>query len=75
MFVPFYSRGLATARDAWCYNSSSESLNANIKRSMEFFDNDQRYQLSKGIYKDVEYDLTQISWTTSVLNISFKNQK
>ena len=25
VFVPFYSRGLATARDAWCYNSSSES--------------------------------------------------
>ena len=58
VFVPFYSRGLATARDAWCYNSSSESLNANIKRSMDFY-NDQRYQLSKGFIKDVEYDLTQ----------------
>ena len=74
MFVPFYSRGLATARDAWCYNSSSESLNANIKRSMDFY-NDQRYQLSKGFIKDVEYDLTQISWTTSVLNLALKNQE
>lgn len=74
VFVPFYSRGLATARDAWCYNSSSESLNANIKRSMDFY-NDQRYQLSKGFIKDVEYDLTQISWTTSVLNLALKNQE
>lgn len=41
---------------------------------MDFY-NDQRYQLSKGFIKDVEYDLTQISWTTSVLNLALKNQE
>ncbi len=31
------SMGLLTSRDAWCFNSSSAILSANIKRSVEFY--------------------------------------
>ena len=33
----YYSRGLETNRDPWCYNSSLEKLKANIKKSLEFY--------------------------------------
>lgn len=36
-FVPFYSRGLATARDAWCYNASKIKLTENIKHTITFY--------------------------------------
>ena len=31
--------GLQTGRDAWCYNSSSSQLKRNIRRSVEFYNN------------------------------------
>ena len=36
-FVPFYSRGLATARDTWCYNASKIKLTENIKHTITFY--------------------------------------
>ena len=36
VFVPSYSRGVATARDTWCYNSSKEALVKNIKKTLDF---------------------------------------
>ena len=33
-FVPYYSNGLKTNRDAWCYNSSLPSLKSNIVRGI-----------------------------------------
>lgn len=74
VFVPYYSRGLATARDSWCYNSSSISLMKNIKRTIDFY-NTQRKAIASGSLKDVEYDLAQISWTTSVVDLALKNQE
>ena len=32
-----HMQGLKTNRDAWCYNSSSERLQANIRRSVDFY--------------------------------------
>ena len=32
-----YSRGIATSRDAWCYNSSKESLEYNMGKMIDFY--------------------------------------
>lgn len=40
-FVPYYSRGLATARDAWCYNYNKSDLIRHIKDAFDFY-NEQR---------------------------------
>jgi predicted helicase len=36
-FLPQYGRGLATSRDAWCYNSSKEEVFENIMNSISFY--------------------------------------
>lgn len=36
-FCDFYSNGLKTNRDAWCYNFSAEKVKRNIRRSIEYF--------------------------------------
>lgn len=68
-FNPCYSRGLSTARDAWCYNSSKKQLIKNITLTIKVY-NDQRtkYHSKKrtnGSLKlddFLDYDSTQISW-------------
>jgi predicted helicase len=35
-----YSRGIATGRDAWCYNPSRASVEANMKRMIAFYNNE-----------------------------------
>jgi predicted helicase len=72
-FVPFYSNGLKTQRDAWCYNSSKISLRKNIQRTFEFYDS-QRIAISKGELIDVGYDSYKISWTTNTLNWANRNK-
>jgi predicted helicase len=69
-FLPFYGRGVATTRDAWCYNSSLKELIFNIKKTITFFNNElERYN---SIKKDkpkvkpndvISYDSTQFSWS------------
>jgi len=69
IFEPYYSRGVATARDAWCYNSSIAKMSENVSRSIDFY-NEQRneYELSKKnaskikLEDFISYDSTKISW-------------
>lgn len=63
-FEPVYSRGLETGRDAWCYNSSSVNLASKIKSSIDFY-NLQCENIKQG--KDVSYEATCFSWTSSAL--------
>ena len=75
IFVPRYSRGLATARDAWCYNFNRIELTRNIKASFDFY-NDQRekYNMSKVSNpnlqpKDVvDMSSNLLSWNRGILN-------
>lgn len=39
-FVPYYSNGLKTNRDAWCWNFSKESLHSNISNSILFYNSE-----------------------------------
>lgn len=39
-FVPYYSNGLKTSRDAWCYNSNKYELFGNVKDTIEFYNSE-----------------------------------
>ncbi len=62
-----FSRGLATARDAWCYNFSRSALERNMKKTIDFYN----AQLNQ---PEVTYDPASISWTSAAL-ANVKNKK
>ena len=66
-FYPYYSNGLKTQRDAWCYNSSQKSMQQTMRQCEDFY-NTQRKLLAENIIKDVEFTSQKITWTTNVLN-------
>lgn len=66
VFIPFYSRGLATSRDSWCYNFSLNRINVNMKNMINFYNKQDKNNIS--------YDSTKISWNRSLLN-DLKNGK
>ena len=61
-----YSQGLATSRDAWCYNASRLQLSQNVQRSIEFFNREVlRYQQEGSnqlVTKFVNMDPTKFKW-------------
>lgn len=71
-FVPYYSCGLKTQRDSWCYNSNLAKLKDSAKMQIEFY-NKQRQLILDGYNKDVEYS-QKINWSRAVLNDVFKNK-
>lgn len=76
-FVPYYSRGLATCRDSWCYNSSSLDLMDNVSRMIDFY-NIQRKEicaLNESERKKAEYnnDTRKISWSDGLKSLLSRN--
>ena len=72
-FIPLYSNGLKTQRDAWCYNSNKIILKKNIENSLQFYNSqlDLFLQESKlnpkiEIKSFLNYDATKISWTRAL---------
>jgi predicted helicase len=68
-FVSKYSRGLASARDPFCYNSSEEVLSSNIKSLVDFYNRArENFHLLKKTRPDlkvedaVDFDSTKITW-------------
>ena len=80
-----YSRGLATARDVWCYNFSDEKLESQIKSMIIQYNNDvinAKSNHPNGISSEIAddlmtYDTTKISWNRSLRNdfIKLKNHE
>ena len=65
IFVPFYSRGISTARDSWVYNSSVNKLKNNIKDTIQYYNN----QVNEGQTQDsLVMDTTKFSWNRGTLN-------
>jgi predicted helicase len=72
-FVPFYSNGLKTQRDAWCYNSSKGELERNIRSTLDFY-NEQAEQVRQkkllspnlSVRNILDYDAGKISWTRAL---------
>jgi predicted helicase len=78
-FFETYSRGLETARDVWCYNFSSSGLASNIRRMIDFYNDqvDGFAQASNGCAKDkisefakgfIDTDPRMISWSSSLID-------
>lgn len=73
VFFPYYSRGLATCRDCWCYNSSEKKLTENMNISTDYY-NEQRLLYSQKQISDLKIDTQKISWSTDVINAAKKNE-
>ena len=62
-FVPYYSRGLATGRDAWCYNFSQQKLQQNIQYTIQYYNS-----MVESDSDTPHLDATKISWTRAFQN-------
>ncbi|NYJ28240.1 DEAD/DEAH box helicase [Allomuricauda sp. ARW1Y1] len=80
-FVPFYSNGLKTQRDVWCYNSSLTKLVENITTHLDFYNEERVKYWSNGrdgkseIRKNISRDSTKISWTRALVWDAEKNKE
>lgn len=73
-----YSRGIATSRDAWVFNSSKNNLSSNMKNMVNFFNAQvKEYQLLCGkelknkhieVEKFIDNDSKKISWSRGLKN-------
>lgn len=80
-----YSRGIATGRDAWCYNSSMCLLENNIQQTTEFFDSElSRFNQAHGLTdrkareeasEALNSDPGRISWTRALRSDIAKNRE
>ncbi len=72
VFVPWYCRGLETARDPWCYNFSKRTLRKKIEKTISFFNEQRKLFVDRKdksvMAKDfVKWDSLQISWSRAFL--------
>jgi len=72
-FLPIYSNGLKTQRDAWCYNSSGNALERNVRRMLKFyneqaanFQKEKEQNQASSIKNFICYDADKISWTSAL---------
>lgn len=67
-----YSLGVATGRDVWCHNASSDKLERNIRRTLSEYDrilNDyQRSGQSETFEKTLQIDPRKVSWNRNFSN-------
>lgn len=69
----FRSRGIATARDAWVYNSSREALSKNVSRHIDFY-NQERERISSNL-KDCSNQKDREARTSTLITYSERNIK
>lgn len=81
-----YSRGVATARDAWAYNSSRATVTANMSAMISFYNSELERFDTAHLHMDrksrearidgfVETDPTKISWNRSLKQELAKDRK
>lgn len=73
-FVPYYSCGVKTQRDSWCYNFSLDEEKRVIEKAIGFY-NSQCDSLSDGSIAEVDMNPTNFSWTAATLNDVQKGRK
>ena len=73
IFVPFYSNGLKTQRDPWCYNFSKKVLDSNIRKTINFY-NEQSNKIKQKIISNIEYSSINFSWTRATINDVLRNK-
>ena len=67
-----YAIGVATNRDAWVYGFSKKDVEANMRRMIDFY-NEQRKQLANGEIKELSGNSEKISWTVNLKKDAEKN--
>ncbi len=69
-FMPFYSNGLKTQRDAWCYNFSVEKLAVNMQKTISFYQSEtnrwHNRKTSENFDDFISNDTTKISWSDNL---------
>lgn len=78
-FLPVYSNGLKTARDAWAYCFGKEQLEKQMTESIAFY-NENRIAYNESNReveaKDfVKYDTSKLSWNRTSLNFLQRNRE
>lgn len=66
-----YSLGVATGRDAWCYNSSKQRVTNNAKTLIHNYNAELDRYVSEGAEKVeefIQFDATKYSWTRALKN-------
>ena len=80
-----YSLGVATNRDAWCYNYSHMALQSNIRAMIRFYESERQRLQDQGtirgrptqaeVTRFVNNDSTKISWTVNLKSDLAKNKE
>lgn len=78
-FVDIYGRGVATARDCWCYNFSNKKLKDNINKTILFYEKERiayhnLNQEKQNLY-EFPMDSTKITWVRSTKQQLWRNKK
>lgn len=81
-FYPVYSRGLASARDAYCYNSSNIKLITVIKEFITFYEEQRISYLEKKkthpnikLEDFIDYNTLKVTWNRGLKNDLQRNYK
>jgi predicted helicase len=70
-FMPVYSMGLQTARDAWCFNSSKTALLNNISNSIKYYNSQvEAFNVAKSeknirVEDFIDFESGNFSWATN----------
>jgi predicted helicase len=80
VFYPFFSIGLVTSRDAWCYNFSKHHLSYNIIKTINFYEKNRVNLINNNLSlkeadKFIDYDNTNISWSSMLISSISSNKK
>lgn len=71
-FNAVHTNGLKTQRDAWCYNFSSDEVDKNMRRMIDFYNLQREGYHNIGEVSKVEdyidTDESKINWTTGLIN-------
>lgn len=68
-FVPWYSNGLKTNRDPWCYSFSSDKLAQNIQTTIDYYNDTLQTYLDRkntDVSFEIPIDPKKIVWTDGV---------
>jgi predicted helicase len=76
-----YSLGVVTNRDAWCFNSSNSSLQENISKLVNFYEEERKrlhggnaWDDAKDVSEQIKLDPERIAWTRSLKNDIKRNK-
>lgn len=77
LFTPVYSRGIATARDSWCYNFSSPALARHMETTIGFYNATLCAAKEEGQLDSdfaFPFDSTKITWTRATMQNFFRRR-